>query len=161
MTYFKHGHTSRTSRTPTYFSWQAMKMRCLNPRHKKFYLYGGRGISVCERWLESFDNFLSDMGERPDGKTLDRYPNKDGNYEPGNCRWATQTEQLSNRRSYSSGHAFKARCPRGHEYAGENLYIDVRGSRSCKTCKLISQNRIRLERRFHAALAASQKIHLS
>jgi hypothetical protein len=143
----KHGHSTRTRKTPTYLSWQSMKMRCLNPRYKKFYLYGGRGISICERWKASYENFLDDMGDRPSGMTLDRYPNKDGNYEPGNCRWATQAEQHSNRRAYSTGHAFKTQCPRGHEYSGGNLYIDARGSRSCRQCKLLSQNRIRSLRR--------------
>lgn len=84
--------------TPTYRSWQAMLTRCTNSNRAQFKDYGGRGIKVCERWLK-FENFLADMGERPDGTTLDRFPNKDGDYEPGNCRWASRVEQNRNTRS--------------------------------------------------------------
>jgi hypothetical protein len=73
-----------------------MKRRCLEQTNVQFKYYGGRGITVCERWL-SFENFLSDMGERPAWTTLDRV-NNDGNYEPGNCRWATAAEQRANQR---------------------------------------------------------------
>jgi hypothetical protein len=73
-----------------------MVMRCTNPRYRKYRIYGARGISVCDRWRNSFKAFLEDMGERPEGKTLDRWPDRDGNYEPGNCRWATSTEQARN-----------------------------------------------------------------
>lgn len=72
-----------------------MKQRCLNPHHRYFWLYGDRGITVCERWL-SFENFLRDMGPRPRGKTLDRMDGRRG-YEPGNCRWATLRQQNRNR----------------------------------------------------------------
>lgn len=73
-----------------------MRQRCLNPRGDKWKWYGGRGISVCERWND-FSNFLEDMGERPIGKTLDR-KNSDGNYEPTNCKWSTPKEQaITNR----------------------------------------------------------------
>jgi len=82
----------------TYKSYTSMKDRCLRPSHIAYKNYGGRGIKICQRWLDSFLNFLADMGERPAGKTLDRYPNNDGNYEPGNCRWATAQEQRANQR---------------------------------------------------------------
>lgn len=85
--------------TPEYVAWEHMKQRCNNKKHPAFHHYGGRGITVCERWANSFENFFDDMGERPSPKhSLDRYPNNDGNYEPSNCRWATDKEQVNNRR---------------------------------------------------------------
>lgn len=89
--------THGKSRTPTHNSWVAMKARCGDAKNKQYRFYGGRGIVVCDRWRDSFENFLADMGERPAGTTLDRI-NSDGNYEPGNCRWATIEEQQNNRR---------------------------------------------------------------
>ncbi len=89
--------THGMSKTRTFKSWDSMKQRCLNQNSPDYSRYGGRGITVCERWLNSFEWFLEDLGERPEGRTLDRI-DPDGNYEPGNCRWATASEQQFNRR---------------------------------------------------------------
>ena len=80
--------------TPAYQSWDHMKARCYNPNNSRYHRYGGRGIVVCERWLK-FEDFLADMGPRPKGLTLER-KNNDGNYEPGNCEWATRRTQGRN-----------------------------------------------------------------
>lgn len=94
---FKHGHARRgRNPSPTYASWMSMINRCENPEEWNFKYWGGKSIQICDHW-HSFANFLADMGERPKGTTIDRYPNRDGNYEPGNCRWATSREQWENR----------------------------------------------------------------
>ena len=92
-----HGHASHRRWTPEYSSWVNMIQRCLNPKTPHYPHYGGRGITVCPRWRASFKAFLADMGERPADRTLDRIDN-DGNYEPGTCRWATDSEQRQNQR---------------------------------------------------------------
>lgn len=84
------------SHSPTYRSWTAMKERCQRPNHHKYPLYGGRGIKVCKQW-QTFEGFLADMGERPEGTTIDRIDVNDG-YHAGNCRWASAVDQRANRR---------------------------------------------------------------
>lgn len=93
--------THRMSTTGTYRSWASMIQRCTNQQDANNYRkYGAKGIRVCERWLHSFEEFFADMGERPSKEhSLDRYPNRCGNYEPGNVRWATLIEQASNTKS--------------------------------------------------------------
>lgn len=87
-----------SSDTSTYRSWAAMRGRCLFPNNIGYERYGGRGISICDRWLNSYDAFVEDMGFRPEGTTINRI-NNDGNYEPGNCEWTTRKVQQSNMRT--------------------------------------------------------------
>jgi hypothetical protein len=100
-----HGHKADGKRSRVYVAWMNMKGRCYNRNRKDYPDYGGRGIVVCDRWKDSFENFLADMGEPPAGGTLGRKEN-DGPYEPGNCRWETSAEQSLNKRNSHRVEAF-------------------------------------------------------
>lgn len=97
----KHGYCINQNHNgnSTYVSWKSMKQRCYNPNTDQYHRYGALGVHVCDRWLDSFENFVADMGERPQGTTLDRI-NPYGNYEPNNCRWADAYVQNNNQRRH-------------------------------------------------------------
>lgn len=96
----KHGHNTLKGATPEYTTWSNIKARCYDEKNKSYSRYGAKGIRVCDRWINSFDNFLSDMGTRPSNDhSIDRFPNKKGDYEPSNCRWATRHQQVNNKTS--------------------------------------------------------------
>lgn len=99
---FIHGAAANGKISSLYRTWSSMKSRCFNPKNKAFPDYGGRGITVCKRWVASFVHFAKDIGERPTAQhSLDRKDN-DGNYTPSNCVWATKKEQIKNRRPHFS-----------------------------------------------------------
>jgi hypothetical protein len=127
---------------PLYLIYSDMKRRCTNPKHKRYADYGGRGIRVYQPWLDDFWQFVADVGERPEGKTqggraywqLDRIDNE-GNYEPGNVRWASPSEQASNTRPKT----LQSFCRRGHEMTDENTYVYPNGARRCRECSKIHE----------------------
>jgi len=131
------GHTTHgLRRHPLYRRWQNMLQRCQNPGNPRYADYGGRGITVCERWKgpEGFPNFVADMGECPEGRSLDRIDNDSG-YEPGNCRWATLLEQRHNRRP-------RTHCLSGHEFTPENTRVNpTSGRRRCRICERAAYRR--------------------
>ncbi|GJD92882.1 hypothetical protein OCOJLMKI_0065 [Methylobacterium iners] len=125
-----HGSNRRGRRAPEYTCWSGMHSRCTNQKLEAYKYYGGRGISVCAAWKD-FSQFLADMGPRPSpAHSIERLDN-DGNYEPGNCVWATREVQSKNKRP----RAVKTTCAAGHELSGENLYSRPDGKRGCRACR--------------------------
>lgn len=116
--------------TRIYHIWADMVARCSRPTHGRYTDFGGRGIKVCERWRE-FVNFYADMGDRPDGRSLDRINNDEG-YSPDNCRWATFRQQRHNRRPQTPREV----CMAGlHPLSGDNVYVfPSSGKRRCRAC---------------------------
>lgn len=103
----KTKHTHSMTKSPEYNSWAAAKYRCTNSNDDRWKDYGGRGIKFCDRWLNSFEDFYADMGERPKNSTLDRI-DTNGNYEPSNCKWSTAKEQANNTRiQLDNGYSIK------------------------------------------------------
>lgn len=121
----KRGATHDMARSPEYRAWRSMKKRCLVPTTKTYRLYGGRGIKVCLEWQESFEAFFAYVGKRPSRKhSLDRFPDNNGNYEPGNVRWATATEQGRNRRTNHIVTAFGRTAPLADFFKDGSLGLD-------------------------------------
>lgn len=93
---YKHGNATRQGQSKEYKTWAGLKARCYNPKEENYRYYGGKGITVCSRWLDSFENFFEDMGKAPSNKhSIDRI-DFNGNYEPSNCKWVTHKDQMNN-----------------------------------------------------------------
>ena len=131
---YKHGLVPRHSKPPEFNVWCKMRQRCSNPKSPDYKNYGARGITVCERWVNDFAAFLSDMGPRPSSQhSIERQDNNAG-YEPSNCVWATRDVQALNRRP----RALRPVCARNHDMTGDNAYVRPDGKRGCRQCRQLN-----------------------
>jgi len=140
-----HGHRRHSEKNPTYTTWISMIQRCTNPKAKGYLRYGGRGITVCDRWRNSFENFLADVGERPSkAYSIDRFPDNNKGYEPGNVRWATRSQQMNHRR-----------CCRYLEFEGRTQTIQ-QWRKELGLGRGVIEGRIKAGRPIHEVLAQTR-----
>lgn len=131
-----HGGSRRNARMPEYYVWAGMRKRCLDPNSKSYKNYGGRGITVCDRW-QDFANFIADMGPRPSHEHSIERKDNDCGYSPDNCIWATRDIQAKNRRPKKK----ITHCSKGHPLSGDNLYQRPDGKRGCRICRRASMRK--------------------
>lgn len=132
-----HGGARRKARMPEYHVWAAMRRRCQDTNSKSYKDYGGRGITVCDRW-QDFANFIEDMGQRPSPEYSIERKDNDRGYSPDNCIWATRDIQAKNRRPPKK----LTHCRKGHALNGDNLYQAPDGRRGCRICRRANMRKL-------------------